>query len=109
MQPVAAAPSFASRGGLPQRFVEMTEPVSGCEDDDWYDRLLSRIGRSEALDQRVAAHEASHAVALRLLDWPVGSVTVDPGDTYEGLLSGPSYSMGMSLSYFRPCCGWPAR
>jgi hypothetical protein len=36
-------------------------------------------------------HEAFRALALRLLNWPVGSVTIQQGDTYEGLVSGPQY------------------
>ncbi len=41
-------------------------------------------------DHRVAVHEAAHCVAARALGMPIGSVTIDAGDGYEGRVFGPA-------------------
>jgi hypothetical protein len=87
-QPVAVVLSFTSRGGL-QRGLEMTDQVEFEEDEhDPYIELLAEIGRTEELDQRIAVHEAGHAVCARLLGHPLGGATVDPGPGYEGRIWG---------------------
>ncbi|WP_456659561.1 hypothetical protein [Bradyrhizobium sp. JR3.5] len=58
----------------------MTERGSGLDDvevDD-YDRLLVSLGRTFDEDERIAVHEAGHAVCARLLGHEVGGVTVNP-------------------------------
>ncbi|WP_342726085.1 hypothetical protein AAFG07_03810 [Bradyrhizobium sp. B097] len=47
------------------------------EADD-YDRLLASLGRTYDEDERIAVHEAGHAVCARLLGHEVGGVTVNP-------------------------------
>jgi len=54
-------------------------------EDDEYDELLASLGRTEDEDERVAVHEAGHAVAGRLLGHEIGGVTVNPANGYEGL------------------------
>jgi hypothetical protein len=49
-------------------------------------------GRDPETDLRVSVHEAFHALAMRLCNCPVGTVTIQPGDTYEGMVSGPEYT-----------------
>jgi len=73
-----------------------TENGSGLDAEiDGYGELLAALGREEAQDERIAAHEVGHLLALRLLDWPVESVTITPGEiggsSYEGRVSGPRY------------------
>jgi hypothetical protein len=48
------------------------------EEIDEYDELLASLGRTEEQDQRIAVHEAGHAVCARLLGHEVGGVTVNP-------------------------------
>jgi hypothetical protein len=62
--------------------------LDGGPDD--YDRLLAAIGRTEEQDQRIAIHEAGHAVCARVLGQEVGGVTVNPDTArgYEGLCWG---------------------
>jgi hypothetical protein len=48
----------------------------------------SLMPRSAADDERIAIHEAGHAVAARLLGHEVGGVTVNPGPGYQGLCWG---------------------
>ncbi|MBR1172858.1 hypothetical protein JQ617_02730 [Bradyrhizobium sp. KB893862 SZCCT0404] len=48
------------------------------EPPDEYDYLLSTLGRTEEQDQRIAVHEAGHAVCARLLGHQVGGVTINP-------------------------------
>lgn len=45
---------------------------------DDYDRLLVSLGRTYDEDERIAVHEAGHAVCARLLGHEVGGVTVNP-------------------------------
>jgi len=67
----------------------MTEkPADSDHECDEFDELLARIGRTEEQDQRIAVHEAGHAVAARLLGNPLGGATVDPGPGYEGRVWG---------------------
>jgi hypothetical protein len=67
----------------------MTEkPADSDHECDEYDELLARIGRTEEQDQRIAVHEAGHAVAARLLGNPLGGATVNPGPGYEGRVWG---------------------
>ncbi|MGY3496761.1 hypothetical protein [Bradyrhizobium sp. USDA 4502] len=47
------------------------------ENDD-YDRLLASLGRTLEDDERIAVHEAGHAVCARLLGHEVGGITVNP-------------------------------
>jgi hypothetical protein len=58
--------------------------VGGAE----YDKLLASLGRTEEEDQRIAVHEAGHAVCARLLGHPLGGATVDPGTGYQGRVWG---------------------
>jgi hypothetical protein len=53
-----------------------------------YDELLAAIGRTREQDQRIAVHEAGHAVCARLLGHALGGATVDPGPGYEGRVWG---------------------
>lgn len=48
------------------------------EPPDEYDDLLEALGRTEEQDQRIAVHEAGHAVCARLLGHQVGGVTINP-------------------------------
>ncbi|WP_161534629.1 hypothetical protein [Bradyrhizobium sp. LCT2] len=63
--------------------------------DDEYDDLLAEIGRAEDEDERIAIHEAGHAVAARLLGKPLGGATVNPDQNgkYGGLVWGPRHSV----------------
>jgi hypothetical protein len=62
---------------------------------DEYDELLVSLGRTEDDDQRIAVHEAGHAVCARLLGHPLGGATVDPDPNgkYGGLVWGPRHSV----------------
>ncbi|NOJ40323.1 hypothetical protein [Bradyrhizobium australiense] len=64
------------------------------ETDDGYNDLLASIGRTEEQDQRIAVHEAGHAVAARLLGRQVGGVTINPAADggFEGLCWGVGYT-----------------
>jgi hypothetical protein len=44
----------------------------GQQEVDEYDDLLAAHGRTEEEDERIAVHEASHAVCARLLGHDVG-------------------------------------
>jgi hypothetical protein len=71
-----------------------TDDGSGLDEEiDEYDVLLASLGRTEDDDQRIAVHEAGHAVAARLLGHEVGGVTVnpDPDRGSEGLCWGVGY------------------
>ncbi|MGY4317233.1 hypothetical protein [Bradyrhizobium sp. JR3.5] len=63
------------------------------ENDD-YDRLLASLGRTFEDDERIAVHEAGHAVCARLLGHDVGGVTVNPDVTHgsEGLCWGVGHA-----------------
>lgn len=70
----------------------MNDTTTNYEDArDEYDDLLASLGRTEEQDQRVAVHEAGHAVAARLLGHLLGGATVDPGPGYEGRVWGPHH------------------
>ncbi|WP_029079831.1 hypothetical protein [Bradyrhizobium sp. th.b2] len=61
---------------------------------DDYDRLLVSLGRTIDDDERIATHEAGHAVCARLLGHEVGGVTVNPDAVRgsEGLCWGVGHS-----------------
>ncbi len=59
---------------------------------DEYDQLLAALGRTEEEDERIAVHEAGHAVCARILGHPLGGATVDPGPGYEGRVWGELYA-----------------
>jgi hypothetical protein len=67
----------------------------GHEEVDEYDELLAVLGRTEEEDERIAVHEAGHAVVARLLGHPLGGATVDPDPNgkYGGLVWGPRHSV----------------
>jgi hypothetical protein len=72
-----------------------TDDGSGLdEESDEYDELLASLGRTEEQDQRIAVHEAGHAIAARLLGHEVGGVTAtpDPARGYEGLCWGVGHA-----------------
>jgi hypothetical protein len=48
-------------------------------------------GRTQDDDERIALHEASHAVTGRLLGQPLGGVTIIPADGYSGRCWGPEF------------------
>jgi hypothetical protein len=67
----------------------MTENSAEFEDErDWYDDLLDALGRSYDEDVRISLHESGHTIAQLLLGEPVGFVTVNPADGYEGCVRG---------------------
>jgi hypothetical protein len=65
------------------------------EASDEYDELIASLGRTEEEDERIAVHEAGHAVCARLLGHPLGGATVDPDPNgkYGGLVWGPRHSV----------------
>jgi hypothetical protein len=66
----------------------------GREDDE----LLASRGRTREQDQRIAAHQAGHAVCASLLGHEVGGVTVNPDAAQgcEGLCWGVGYTEAFS-------------
>ena len=72
-----------------------TDDGSGLDEPDEYDELLALLGRTEDQDQRIAVHEAGHAICARLLGHPLGGATVDPDPNgkYGGLVWGPRHSV----------------
>jgi hypothetical protein len=66
----------------------------GPEEVDGYDQLLAVLGRTEEEDERIAAHEAGHAICARILGQPLGGATVNPdlNGKYGGLVWGPRHS-----------------
>ena len=58
--------------------------IAGSKDEE----LLASLGRTREQDQRIAVHEAGHAVCARLLGHALGGATVDPGPGYEGRVWG---------------------
>jgi hypothetical protein len=74
-----------------------TDDGSGLDEEiDEYDVLLASLGRTEDDDQRIAVHEAGHAVAARLLGHEVGGVTVNPANGYEGLCWGVGHTQAFA-------------
>ncbi|MHC2716488.1 hypothetical protein ACVIWV_006217 [Bradyrhizobium diazoefficiens] len=69
--------------------------MSFDDEHDEYDDLLAKIGRTEDEDERIAIHEAGHAVAARLLGKPIGGATISPDQNgkYGGLVWGPRHSV----------------
>ncbi|MHC2670129.1 hypothetical protein ACVI1J_002292 [Bradyrhizobium diazoefficiens] len=69
--------------------------VSFDDEHDEYDDLLAEIGRTKCEDERIAIHEAGHAVAARLLGKPLGGATINPDQNgkYGGLVWGPRHSV----------------
>ena len=76
--------------------VGTTGDGSGLEEEtdeyDEYDELLASLGRTEEEDERIAVHEAGHAVCARRLGHPLGGATVDPGPGYEGRVWGEGHA-----------------
>src|SRR5512140_1587221 len=73
-----------------------TDGSSGLDVEvDEYDELLAALGRTEEQDERIAVHEARHAVCARLLGHPLGGATIDPDPNgkYGGLVWGPRHSV----------------
>lgn len=64
------------------------------EERDEYDNLLASLGRTEREDERIAAHEAGHALCARLLGHAVGGVTINPDPVRgsEGMCWGIGYA-----------------
>lgn len=74
----------------------MTDPSDNCvetDEDDAYHKMLTLLGRSEDDDQRIAIHEAGHAVAARVLGHPLGGATIDPDPNgkFGGRVWGPEH------------------
>lgn len=77
----------------------MNDEHAGFDDEhDEYDALLAEFGRTEEEDERIAVHEAGHAVAARLLGKPLGGAIInpDPNGKYGGLVWGPRNSVAFS-------------
>ena len=67
----------------------MTDHVEDGDDEhDEYDELLTALGRSYDEDVRISLHESGHCIAQLLFGEPVGFVTVNPADGYEGCVRG---------------------
>jgi hypothetical protein len=73
-----------------------TDNGGGHEEVDEYDQLLAALGRTEDEDERVAVHEAGHAVAGRLLGHEIGGVTVNPANDYDGLCWGVGHTQAFA-------------
>jgi hypothetical protein len=73
-----------------------TDDGGGHEEANEYDQLLAVLGRTEEEDERVAVHEAGHAVVARLLGHEVGGVTVNPANGYEGLCWGIGHTQAFA-------------
>ncbi|WP_369720343.1 hypothetical protein AB8Z38_24620 [Bradyrhizobium sp. LLZ17] len=74
----------------------MNDKNAGFDDEhDEYDHLLAELGRTEEEDERIAIHEAGHAVAARLLGKPLGGATInpDPHGNFGGMVWGPGHSV----------------
>ncbi|MDA9501537.1 hypothetical protein [Bradyrhizobium sp. CCBAU 11357] len=74
----------------------MNNETDGFDNEhDEYDDMLAELGRTEEEDERIAIHEAGHAVAARLLGKPLGGATInpDPNGKYGGLVWGPRHSV----------------
>ncbi|MCK1495045.1 hypothetical protein IVB14_32735 [Bradyrhizobium sp. 180] len=67
------------------------------EENAEYDDLLKQLGRTEEQDQRIAIHEAGHAICARVLGHPVGGVTVNP-DPVRGS-EGMCWGVGHAEAY----------
>jgi hypothetical protein len=67
----------------------------GHEEADEYDEVLASLGRTEEEDERIAVHEAGHAICARILGHPLGGATInpDPNGKYGGLVWGPRHSV----------------
>lgn len=68
------------------------------EERDEYDDLLASLGRTECDDQKIAIHEAGHAICARVLGHAVGGVTVDPDPVRgsQGLCWGIGHSEALA-------------
>jgi len=63
-------------------------PVETDEDDE-YHKMLTAIGRTEAMDKRVAIHEVCHYLLDRLNGSDrIVQVSITPSDTWEGICYG---------------------
>ena len=91
-----AQPAASLAGNVAAAAVGVGNTDAGSGHDvevDKYDELLASLGRTEDDDQRIAIHEACHAVAARSLGHEVGGVTVnpDPDRGSAGLCWGVGY------------------
>ncbi|QIG96781.1 M50 family metallopeptidase [Bradyrhizobium sp. 6(2017)] len=101
------------------RLGSMADYGSGLDEEvDDYDRLLTSLGRTCDEDERIAIHEAGHAVCARLLGHEVGGVTVNQARGSEGLCWGAGHAEAftegaamppMSVMRFAPLCNRRAR
>ena len=69
----------------------MSEEVDVIEtdEDDEYLKMLTLIGRSEALDTRVAVHEICHYLIDRINGTDrIVQVSITPNDKWEGVCVG---------------------
>jgi hypothetical protein len=85
----ALRPSGEGGRVVPSGDAAASAPTHDAEENmqderDEYGGLLASLGRTEEQDQRIAVHEAGHAVCARLLGHALGGATVDPGPGYEG-------------------------
>jgi hypothetical protein len=79
---------LAPSGELAAGDFNMNDPVETDEDDAYY-KMLTLIGRSEELDQRVAVHEVCHYLMDRLNGSDrIVQVSITPSDTWEGICYG---------------------
>jgi hypothetical protein len=62
-----------------------------CARSDIRPRIDTAALRTEADDERIALHEASHAVVGRFLGQPLGGCTCDEGDGFSGRCWGPTF------------------
>jgi hypothetical protein len=66
----------------------MTDDQGAVSEEDDDDDASPVPGRSYDDDCRIAVHETGHVIAALLLGEPVGFVTVNPADGYEGCVRG---------------------
>jgi hypothetical protein len=67
---------------------EMIDDQGAVTEEDDDDDASPVPGRSYDDDCRIAIHESGHVIAALLLGEPVGFVTVNPADGYEGCVRG---------------------
>jgi hypothetical protein len=76
-------------GAVAAGVLTMNDHVEDSDDThDEYDELLTALGRSYDEDVRISLHESGHCIAQLLFGEPVGFVTVNPADGYEGCVRG---------------------
>jgi hypothetical protein len=91
-----AAPSLAGIPTAARVGGGNTDNGGGHDEVDEYDQLLAALGRTEEEDERIAVHEAGHAVVARLLGHEIGGVTVTPANGYEGLCWGVGHTQAFA-------------